>query len=83
MNWKEEDNKLVSTLIFKDFVQAFTFMTEVAFHSEKMNHHPTWENTYNKVSIALSTHDAGNIITEKDRKLADLISKSYEKYLKN
>lgn len=68
--WTEENNSLKRTCLFKDFVQAFSFMTKVALIAEKMNHHPSWSNVYNKVEIQLSTHDAGNTITEKDRKLA-------------
>jgi 4a-hydroxytetrahydrobiopterin dehydratase len=75
MNWTTENNKLKKTFTFKDFIEAFAFMTKVAFVAEKMNHHPTWTNTWNKVIIELSTHDAGNIVTEKDRKLAEEIDK--------
>ena len=71
--WKEEDNKLKRSFEFKDFKEAFSFMTKVALVAEKMNHHPNWENTYNKVDIRLSTHDAGDKITEKDRTLASEI----------
>lgn len=80
MSWKEENNKLVASLTFKDFVQAFAFMTEVAIHAEKMNHHPTWTNTYNKVDFQLSTHDAGNTVTQKDKDLASIIDKIYVRY---
>ncbi|MBK6265545.1 4a-hydroxytetrahydrobiopterin dehydratase [Marivirga sp. S37H4] len=68
--WKEEDNTLKRTFEFKDFKEAFGFMTKVAITAEKMNHHPNWSNVYNKVSFELTTHDEGNKITEKDRKLA-------------
>jgi 4a-hydroxytetrahydrobiopterin dehydratase len=68
--WRETDNKLVREFRFKDFQEAFTFMTRAAFIAEKMNHHPAWFNVYNYVRIELSTHDAGDLITEKDRKLA-------------
>ena len=71
--WKEEDNKLKKTFDFKDFTEAFGFMTKVAIVAEKMNHHPFWSNVYNQVSIELSTHDAGDIVTEKDHKLAAAI----------
>ena len=60
---------------FKDFTEAFGFMTKVAIVAEKMDHHPFWSNVYNQVSIELSTHDAGNIVTEKDHKLASAIDK--------
>jgi 4a-hydroxytetrahydrobiopterin dehydratase len=71
--WKEENNKLTRTFEFKDFVEAFGFMSQVALVAEKMNHHPNWSNVYNKVTIALTTHDAGNVVTEKDRQLATSI----------
>ncbi|HMR88056.1 MAG TPA: 4a-hydroxytetrahydrobiopterin dehydratase [Saprospiraceae bacterium] len=80
MYWKEENNKLVSSLTFKDFVQAFAFMSEVAIHAEKMNHHPTWTNTYNKIDFQLSTHDAGDIVTQKDKDLASIIDKIFIRY---
>jgi 4a-hydroxytetrahydrobiopterin dehydratase len=73
MAWKEENNKLTRTFQFTDFSEAFAFMTRVAMAAEKMNHHPTWTNTWNKVTIELCTHDKGNVVTEKDRKLAALI----------
>ncbi len=73
--WKEENNSLKKTFTFKNFSEAFAFMTRVAFIAEKMNHHPDWKNTYNTVEISLSTHDAGNVVTEKDRKLAEQIDK--------
>ena len=73
--WKEEDNKLISEFQFKNFSEAFAFMTRVAFVAEKMDHHPDWSNSWNKVHISLSTHSKGNIVTEKDRKLALEIDK--------
>jgi 4a-hydroxytetrahydrobiopterin dehydratase len=73
--WQEENNELVRTFVFKDFVSAFGFMTQVALLAERANHHPWWSNVYNQVTIRLCTHDAGNIITEKDRKLAADIDK--------
>ncbi len=73
--WPEIDNKLYQEFIFADFSKAFSFMTRVAMAAEKMDHHPTWKNTYNKVEIWLSTHDAGDIVTDKDRKLAAIIDK--------
>ena len=71
--WKEEHNTLTRTFKFKNFSQAFSFMTQVAIEAEKLNHHPNWSNEYNLVKINLSTHDAGNIITKKDRQLAKAI----------
>ena len=73
MDWQETDNKLYKSFQFKDFSEAFSFMTRVALRAEKMDHHPTWTNTYNKVEIWLNTHDAGDIVTDKDRKLAEKI----------
>jgi 4a-hydroxytetrahydrobiopterin dehydratase len=73
--WKEIDNALVRTFEFKNFSEAFAFMTRVAILAEKADHHPWWSNVYNKVEIRLNTHSAGNIVTEKDRKLASEIDK--------
>jgi 4a-hydroxytetrahydrobiopterin dehydratase len=73
--WKEEDNKLYKKFEFADFSAAFGFMTRVAIEAEKMNHHPLWTNVYNKVEIWLSTHDAGDVVTDKDRKLSQRIDK--------
>jgi 4a-hydroxytetrahydrobiopterin dehydratase len=73
--WTEEKNKLIQTFVFRNFVEAFSFMTKVALLAEKMDHHPNWTNVYNKVTIELSTHDAGNTVTEKDHKLAQAIEK--------
>ncbi len=73
--WTEENNKLKKTFEFKDFTEAFAFMTRVAFLAESHGHHPNWSNVYNKVTIELTTHDAGNKITEKDQKLSKAIDK--------
>ena len=72
-DWKETDNALYRKFQFKDFSEAFAFMTRVAFIAEKMNHHPRWTNVWNTVEVWLNTHDAGNVVTEKDRKLAQKI----------
>jgi 4a-hydroxytetrahydrobiopterin dehydratase len=73
--WQEKENKLYKKFEFKDFSAAFSFMTRVALAAEKMDHHPLWTNVWNTVEIWLSTHDAGDIVTEKDRKLAAAIDK--------
>lgn len=73
--WHETNNKLHKSFKFTDFSEAFSFMTRVALLAEQMNHHPTWTNTYNKVEIWLSTHDAGDKVTDKDRALAAAIYK--------
>lgn len=78
--WHEEKNRLQRTFRFKDFAEAFAFMTEVAFAAEKHNHHPVWSNVWNTVEIQLTTHDAGNIVTDKDRALARAIDDIYAKY---
>ena len=76
--WIERENKLTKTFVFRDFTEAFGFMTRVAIVAEKMNHHPTWTNTWNTVAFELSTHDAGDTITEKDRILAGEIDRLAE-----
>ena len=73
--WKQADNKLYRKFKFADFSEAFAFMTRVALAAEKLDHHPLWTNGYNQVEIWLSTHDAGDIVTEKDKKLAEKIDK--------
>lgn len=73
--WTEENNALYRKFTFKDFSEAFSFMTRVAMEAEKMNHHPKWTNVWNTVEIWLNTHDAGDIVTEKDQKLAGKIDK--------
>ncbi len=69
-NWIEEGNKMSRSFEFKDFIEAFGFLSKVAILSEKHNHHPEIFNVYNRVKISLNTHDAGDIVTEKDHKLA-------------
>lgn len=73
--WKQTDNKLHRQFNFADFSEAFAFMTRVAFLAEKQNHHPLWTNVWNTVDIWLNTHDAGDVVTEKDHKLAAAIDK--------
>lgn len=72
--WTEQDNSLYRKFQFPDFSAAFAFMTRVAIEAEKMNHHPRWTNVYNSLEIWLNTHDAGNTVTEKDKKLAAKIN---------
>jgi 4a-hydroxytetrahydrobiopterin dehydratase len=73
--WEEKNNSLYRKFEFKDFSEAFAFMTRVALESEKMDHHPRWTNVWNTVEIWLNTHDAGDIVTGKDRDLAAKIEK--------
>lgn len=75
MAWQEQNNTLSKSFEFKDFSEAFAFMTRVALLAEKQNHHPNWSNVWNKVDIKLNTHDAGDVVTDKDHKLAAAIDK--------
>ena len=68
--WTEQDAALYQKFTFRDFSEAFAFMTRVAMAAEKLDHHPRWTNVYNTVEIWLNTHDAGNTVTDRDRKLA-------------
>jgi 4a-hydroxytetrahydrobiopterin dehydratase len=69
-HFKEKDNALEAKFTFGDFSEAFAFMMRVALLAERHQHHPNWSNVYNQVHIRLNTHDAGNVVTEKDHKLA-------------
>ena len=73
-SWTIENQTIKKEFKFDNFIDAFGFMSKVALLSEKMDHHPDWQNTYNKVKINLTTHDKGGI-TEKDIKLAESIDK--------
>ncbi len=75
--WTETDNKLYRKFEFKNFSEAFGFMCRVALAAEKMDHHPLWTNVYNTVECWLSTHDAGDIVTDKDKKLAKKIDEIF------
>lgn len=79
--WKEEKNALNQEFRFKDFTEAFAFMAEVAFAAEALDHHPEWSNVYNRVSIKLTTHSAGNTVTPKDHQLAGRIDQIFTKYV--
>jgi len=68
--WSEINNQLYQKFVFKEFNEAFGFMSRVALIAEKITHHPTWTNCWNTVEVWLSTHEAGNIVTDKDRQLA-------------
>ena len=73
MNWEEQNDQLVKEFKFRNFSDAWAFMSKVALAAEKMDHHPEWTNVYNKVVIKLNTHSAGNIVTQKDKDLAAAI----------
>lgn len=77
--WTEKDDRLVGSFEFDDFNSAFGFMTRVALVAEQRNHHPDWSNSYNKVEISLCTHDAGSVVTNRDRELAAIIESIYHK----
>lgn len=72
--WNEQNNKLSREFVFKDFSEAFAFMTRVAILAEKMDHHPEWFNVYNRVVIDLRTHDCDGI-SDRDFELAGAIDK--------
>lgn len=73
--WKHADDMLNRDFAFTDFSAAFAFMTRVAMLAEQANHHPNWSNVYNSVSISLTSHDAGNVVTDKDMALAEHINR--------
>jgi len=75
--WEEKENQLYRKFEFNNFDQAWVFMSAVAQAAEEMDHHPDWRNVYNKVEIRLYTHDAGNTVTNRDRKLAERIDEVY------
>lgn len=77
--WPQSDNTLYKKFTFKDFSEAFAFMTRVALLAERANHHPKWTNVWNTVEMWLSTHDAGDVVTDKDKKLAEQIDKLLQK----
>lgn len=78
--WQNKNNSLYRSFTFKDFAQAFDFMTSVAKAAEQTQHHPKWQNEWNKVEIWLSTHEEGGKVTDKDRQMADVIDKIFEGY---
>lgn len=77
-HFQEQDDKLQAEFEFSDFSEAFGFMARVALLAEQKQHHPEWSNVYNQVKIALCTHDAGSVITQKDRDMAKAIEGFYQ-----
>lgn len=71
--WRFEADQLKKTFTFGDFREAVSFIVRMAFFAEAMNHHPDLHNVYNRVDVALTTHDAGDQVTETDLKLARAI----------
>jgi 4a-hydroxytetrahydrobiopterin dehydratase len=76
-DWKEENNAMRKTFLFKDFEAAMEFMQKASPLINTLDHHPDWSNCYNKVHVSLTTHDASNKITEKDHALAKLLDEVY------
>lgn len=76
--WETLDEKLYRNFEFKNFIEAFAFISKVALIAERVNHHPEIRNMYNKVEIFLYTHDQEDAITEKDRHLAEKIDQVYK-----
>lgn len=76
--WETTEGKLHREFVFRNFVEAFSFITRVALIAERVNHHPEIRNVYNKVDIYLYTHDAEDTITEKDRHLAEKIDQVFK-----
>lgn len=75
--WKEENNQLLRAINFADFSEALAAVVRIGVLAEKHMHHPDIDIRYNQIKIALTTHDEGNTITEKDRKLASEIDKLF------
>lgn len=73
--WTERDGKLRRDFEFADFASAWAFMTRVALLAEKRDHHPEWSNVWNRVSIALTSHDRGSTVTDRDRAMAEEIDR--------
>lgn len=71
--WRYEENSLQKTFTLKDFRAAMSFLVRLSYYAEELNHHPEIHNVYNRVDLSLSTHDAGNQVTEMDMKLARAI----------
>ena len=80
-NWTlvEDNNKVKKIFKFKNFIEAFLWMTEIAFSAEKLDHHPDWTNVYDTVTVILSTHDQGTL-TEKDFSLAKIMDNNFDKF---
>lgn len=76
-NWVEKDHALHKTFTFNSFIEAIEWMNKMAPKIDALNHHPEWTNVYNKVMVKLTTHDAGNTVTEKDYTLAKLLDEAY------
>lgn len=80
MNWTEKNNALHKSFSFDNFKQAIDFMSHCREDIDQVNHHPEWTNVYNRLEVRLCTHDAGNVITEKDHQLAKLLDEKYREF---
>lgn len=78
--WQESGQALHKTFYFKDFLEAIAFMNQAASSVEALHHHPEWINVYNRVTVRLTTHDAGHTITPKDHQLAQLLDEHYARF---
>jgi 4a-hydroxytetrahydrobiopterin dehydratase len=78
--WNKSDSSLTRTFEFKSFNDAISFMQDASVEIDQLNHHPEWSNVYNRVEVKLTTHDAGNKVTEKDHKLAAILDEVYCQY---
>ncbi len=74
---KEIDNSLQKSFVFESFEDALFWMLRCSYDIVEMNHHPEWKNIYNRVEVTLRTHDAGNIVTDKDRALSQVLDHYY------
>lgn len=78
--WIKHPNSLEKTFRFESFIQAIEFMKRASNDIDTLNHHPEWTNIYNKVIVTLRTHDAGNVVTELDYRLAELLDVIYKEF---
>jgi 4a-hydroxytetrahydrobiopterin dehydratase len=79
-NWTNNKNSIEKTYRFDTFESAVEFMQQAALKISEADHHPTWTNTYNQIHVSLSTHDAGNNVTEKDWTLAHALDTLYQSF---
>jgi 4a-hydroxytetrahydrobiopterin dehydratase len=79
MDWLEENGTLEKTFLFPDFLIAMQFMQKATPIIQQLNHHPDWRNIYHRLTVRLSTHDAGNVVTDKDLALAKALDILFEK----
>jgi 4a-hydroxytetrahydrobiopterin dehydratase len=79
-DWEESPNFLKKEFLFESFEMAMLFMQQAAIRISEIDHHPEWINVYNRVLVKLTTHSKGNIVTEKDRKLAEILDNVYSEF---